>query len=151
MPTSPRNRPRIHHVNLMVDDLAAADAFYADVLGLPRADTPDLGFPAQFYDLNDSQQLHVNELDDEHPTRAHFCLRVENFDELFARAREMGVIETETWGKVRRLPGGVMQAFVRDPSGNMIELSCEADVPVDPAMFDLDFVESESQFYQRTS
>jgi len=141
----------IQHVNLMVDDLAAADAFYGEMLGLPRASTPDLGFPAQFYAVNSSQELHVNQLDDARPERAHFCLRVSDFDALFRRARELGVIETETWGKVRRLPTGVMQLFVRDPSGNLIELSCEADQPVDPAMFDLDFVESDEQFFSSSS
>jgi catechol 2,3-dioxygenase-like lactoylglutathione lyase family enzyme len=140
---------RIHHVNLMVDDLAAADAFYGDVLGLDRASTPDLGFPAQFYALDGGQQLHVNELDDTRPERAHFCLRVDDFDGVFARAREHDVIDVGTWGKVRRLPGGVMQLFVRDPAGNLIELSCEPDVHVDPGIFELDFVESDAQFFRR--
>jgi len=141
----------IQHVNLMVDDLAAADAFYGEVLGLERTPAPDMGFPAQFYKVNDIQELHVNELGDVHPERAHFCLRVGNFDEVFGRANELDIIETETWGKVRRLPTGVMQAFVRDPSGNLIELSCEADQPIDSAIFDLDFVDSESRFFNTSS
>ena len=135
---------RIHHVNLMVDDLAAATEFYEDVLGLERAPTPDLGFPAQFFTVNDGQELHVNELADVRPERAHFCLRVSDFDDLFRRARELGIVETETWGKVRRLPSGVMQLFVRDPAGNLIELSCEADQPVDESIFELDIVEPAS-------
>ena len=141
---------RIHHVNLAVDDLAAADEFYGDVLGLARNPTPDLGFPSQFYAVNDDQELHVNELVDTRPERAHFCLRVDDFDGLFRRARALGILETETWGKVRRLPGGVMQAFVRDPAGNLIERSCDADQLVDETLFDLDVVESESKFYSAT-
>jgi lactoylglutathione lyase len=141
----------IQHVNLMVDDLAATDAFYADVLGLERLTTPDLGFPAQFYRINEHQEIHVNELADSRPERAHFCLRVDNFDALFASALHLGVIDAETWGKVRRLPTGVMQAFVRDPSGNLIELSCEADQPIDPTMFDMDIVDSETQFFHKSS
>ena len=125
----------------MVDDLAAADAFYGDVLGLEQVVAPELGFPATFFKVNETQELHINELDDLRPERAHFCLRVADFDALFARTHALGIIETETWGKVRRLPTGVMQMFVRDPAGNLIELSCEADQPVDPAMFELDLVE----------
>ena len=53
--------------------------------------------------------------------------------------------------KVRRLPTGVMQAFIRDPSGNLIELSCEADQPVDPAIFELDIVDSETRFFSKTN
>lgn len=141
----------IQHVNLMVDDLAAADEFYGDVLGLERTPAPDLGFPAQFYNVNEGQQLHVNELGDVHPERAHFCLRLHNFDEVFRRALDLGIIETETWGKVRRLPTGVMQAFIRDPSGNLIELSCEADQPVDPSIFELDIVDSETRFFSKSN
>jgi len=141
---------RIHHVNLMVDDLDAADAFYGGFLGLERAPTPDLGFPASFYTLNEHQQLHINELADVRPERAHFCLRLGDFAGLATRAIELGIVETETWGKPRRLPGGEMQLFVRDPSGNLIELSCDADQPVDPAFFEHDVVEPEPQYYRRT-
>jgi lactoylglutathione lyase len=141
----------IQHVNLMVDDLAAADHFYGEILGFERTPAPDLGFPAQFYNVNGSQQLHVNELGDVHPERAHFCLRLDNFDEVFRRAYELGIIETETWGKVRRLPTGVMQAFIRDPSGNLIELSCDADQQVDPTIFELDIVDSETRFFSKSN
>lgn len=143
------SRNSIHHVNLMVDDLVAADEFYGDVLGLERAPTPDLGFPAQFFRVDENQELHVNQLEDRRPERAHFCLRVGDFNGLFARVHALGIIETDTWGRVRRLPTGVMQLFVRDPSGNLIELACDADQPVDPAIFDLDFVESDT-FFQHT-
>ncbi len=129
----------IQHVNVMVDDLAAAIYFYENLLGLDRAPTPDLGFPAQFFRVGGSQEIHVNELGDVHPERSHFCLRVDDFNAVFARALERDVFEIETWGKARRLPTGVMQAFVRDPAGNLIELSCEADQPVDPSIFELDF------------
>jgi catechol 2,3-dioxygenase-like lactoylglutathione lyase family enzyme len=141
---------RIHHVNLMVDDLEAADVFYGDVLGLERATTPDLGFPASCYTVNEHQQLHVNQLDDVRPERAHFCLRLADFDGLAARAIQLGIVEAETWGKARRLPTGEMQLFVRDPSGNLIELSCEADQPVDPAFFEHDFVAADPQFFHRS-
>ena len=82
----------IQHVNVMVDDLARADAFYAGLLGLERAPTPELGFPAQFYRVGETQQIHVNELPDVHAQRAHFCLRVDDFDGLFERAREQDLL-----------------------------------------------------------
>lgn len=135
----------IHHANVMVDDLATAIEFYGDVLGLERAETPDLGFPAQFFAVGDQQEIHVNELGDVHPERSHFCLRLDDFNGVFARALERGVFEKETWGGARRLPSGVMQAFVRDPSGNLIEISCGADQPVDPAIFDLGFVDASTR------
>ena len=141
----------IQHVNVMVDDLAIADRFYTEVLGLERAPTPELGFPAQFYRVGDFQQIHVNQLADVHPQRSHFCLRLDDFNGVFQRARERGLIDTATWGKVCRLASGVMQAFVRDPSGNLIELSCVADQPVDDAIFELDFVDARSNENYRSS
>ena len=131
----------IQHVNVMVDNLDAATEFYRDVLGLTEAFTPDLGFPAQFFAVDEFQEIHVNQLDDVHPERSHFCLRFTDFDSVFRKALDLGILETGTWGKARRLPTGVVQAFVRDPSGNLIEISCEADVPVDPAIFELDVFE----------
>jgi catechol 2,3-dioxygenase-like lactoylglutathione lyase family enzyme len=135
----------IQHVNVMVDDLDAAIEFYGDVLGLEPTTTPDLGFPAQFFAVGDGQEIHVNELGDLHPERSHFCLRLADFNGVFARALERDAFEKETWDGARRLANGVMQAFVRDPSGNLIEISCESGQPVDPAIFELDFVDASSE------
>ncbi len=88
----------IQHVKVMVDDLSVADVFYTVVLGLERAPTPDLGFPAQFYSVGDFQQIHVNQLADVHPQRSHFCLRLDDFNGVFARALERQLIDTATWG-----------------------------------------------------
>jgi hypothetical protein len=46
------------------------------------------------------------------------------------------VIDTSPWGKVRRLPDGAMQMFVRDPAGNLIEISCHPSTPIDESIFD---------------
>ena len=132
---------RIQHVNLMVDDLARAVEFYGTALGLTAVPTPAMDFPAQFFKINDLQEIHLNQLQDVRPERAHFCLRVDDFTGHFLRMKALGAIEITTWGKVRRLPSGVMQMFVRDPAGNLIELSSEADEHVDPSIFDEDLVE----------
>ena len=131
-PTNEKPETQIQHVNLMVSDLAAAVRFYTGVLGLGIADTPDLGFPAQFVAINDYQQIHLNQLPDTTPERAHFCLRVADFNGVFARAKAAGVIETGTWGPAKRLPSGVLQMFVRDPEGNLVEIACDAEQAVDP-------------------
>ena len=122
----------IQHVNLMVGDLESAVDFYTNVLGLGLATTPELGFPAQFIAINDYQEIHLNQLPDVRPERAHFCMRVADFNAVFRRAKSAGVVETHTWGHARRLPSGVMQVFVRDPDGNLVEIACDPDQPVDP-------------------
>ena len=122
----------IQHVNLAVSDLAAAVAFYTDVVGLGLASTPDLGFPAQFIAINDYQEIHLNEVTDVTPQRSHFCLRVEDFNGVFLRSKAAGAIDTTTNGKAHRLATGVMQMFVRDPHGHLVEIACDADQPIDP-------------------
>ena len=127
---------RLQHVNVMVRDLSDAIEFYGTGLGLEAVPTPEMGFPAQFFKINELQEIHVNELPDTPPERAHFCLRLDDFNGAFHRMEALGVIETRTWGKAKRLASGVVQMFVRDPSGNLIELSCESDQAVDPAIFE---------------
>jgi lactoylglutathione lyase len=125
----------LQHVNLQVGDLATAVAFYTDVIGLGLSPTPDIGMPAQFIAINDYQEIHINQSDDVKPERAHFCLRVADFNGVYHRAKAAGVIESQTWGHAKRLASGVVQMFVRDPAGNLVEIACDADQPVDDEVF----------------
>lgn len=125
----------MQHVNIQVPDLDAAVAFYTEVLGLGLNPTPDIGVPAQFVAINDYQEIHINQTDDVKPERAHFALRVDDFNAVYRRAAAAGAVETKAWGPARRLASGVMQLFVRDPAGNLVEIGCDADQPVDPEVF----------------
>jgi lactoylglutathione lyase len=125
----------IQHVNVNVDDLDTAIPFYRDVLGLPLDETPDQGFRSQFFRIGTTQQIHMNEMRDERQFRGHFCLVVPDFMGVFARAKAAGVIDVAPWGKVRQLPNGKMQMFVRDPSGNLIEIANASSEPIDLAIF----------------
>jgi catechol 2,3-dioxygenase-like lactoylglutathione lyase family enzyme len=138
----------IHHVNVNVDDLDAAVAFYRDVLGLPLDDTPDQGFRSQFFRIGALQQIHMNEIADAHPFRGHFCLVVPDFTAVFGRAKAAGAIDLKPWGRVRRLPSGAMQMFVRDPSGNLIEIASARDADIDPALFADELVEPKPGVYR---
>lgn len=131
----------IHHVNIMVDDLAAATEFYRDVIGLEPAVTPDLGFPAQFFTIAPGQELHVNELDDVHPRRAHFCLRLDDFAAVVGRADAAGAVDVVTWGRANRIGTGVVQLFLRDPAGNLIELNSQPRERFDDAFYDRPYVD----------
>lgn len=126
---------QIHHVTVIVDNLERACAFYEDVLGLEPVHMVPLDFPAQFYKVGERQQLHVTEWEDAHSFRGHVCLQVDEFMPIFERARALGIIDTAPWGKVRKLPDGAMQMFIRDPAGNLIEISCKPGTPIDPAIF----------------
>ena len=45
-------------------------------------------------------------------------------------------------GKVRRLPDGAMQMFIRDPAGNLVEITCPPDYPVAERVFADEVAES---------
>jgi len=139
----------IQHVNVNVENLDAAIPFYRDILGLPLDHTPDQGFRCQFFKIGPVQQIHMNEIRDERQFRGHFCLVVPDFMGLFARAKARNVIDVAAWGKVRQLPNGKMQMFVRDPSGNLIEIASSNGESIDLAVFhDDDLVEPQRGIYR---
>ncbi|OUR76006.1 hypothetical protein A9Q83_16400 [Alphaproteobacteria bacterium 46_93_T64] len=130
----------LQHVNILVDDLAVGVAFYNGVLGVELDDTPDLDFPAQFFKFANGAQIHMNEFKDTRPYRAHFCIVVDDFNAVFRRVKAAGAIDNEPWGKIRRLPTGTMQMFVRDPAGNLLEIASRKGDEIDPAIFEDELV-----------
>jgi catechol 2,3-dioxygenase-like lactoylglutathione lyase family enzyme len=138
----------INHVTLVVSDLEQARAFYERELGLEPLPTFNLDFPAQFYRLNERQQLHITEWPDDQPSfRGHVCFQVDDFTSTFRRMRELGAIDVRPWGRVRRLPDGAMQMFLRDPAGNLVEISFPPGGAVDEAIFDDELVEAGVSVY----
>jgi len=126
----------IQHVNVMVDNLDEGVAFYRDVIGLELDDTPDHDFPSQFFKFDNNTQIHMNEFADTKPFRAHFCIVVDDFNDVFRRLKKAGVIDVEPWGKVRRLDSGSMQMFSRDPSGNLVEIASRPEDKIDQDILD---------------
>ncbi len=129
---------RIHHITLMVTDLAAAREFYVGELGLTERRVEGLDYPGAFLVVNEAQELHLAQLPDEAPSfRGHFCLRVPDFSVVFHRMKELGVLDTTPWGRIRELPDRSLQLYVRDPSGNLVELTSEPEhrQAIDPSIF----------------
>lgn len=124
----------IHHVSLIVDDLEKAREFYTNTLGLEELPAFAFDYPVQFYQINEREQLHLTEWKDAVSFRGHYCLEVDDFNAAFHRFKQMGIIDTAPWGKVRRLPSGAMQMFVRDPAGNLIEITYRGEAPIDESV-----------------
>ena len=104
-------------MSINVDDVDAAIGFYTDVLGLvPRGDRPDFGFGGAWLDAG-GQQVHLIEGTPPPGVGQHFALQVDDLDATVAELRGRGV-EVSDPGPV----GTSRQAFLADPSGNMIEL-----------------------------
>jgi len=107
----------VHHVSINVADVDAALTFYTEVLGLTqRSDRPDFGFPGAWLDAG-GQQLHLIGGSVPKGEGQHFALRVADLDatveELRARGVQVGDPSPVGTGR---------QAFVMDPSGNLVEL-----------------------------
>jgi glyoxylase I family protein len=110
----------VHHVAICVDDLEAARQFYVERLGCTeRTDRPDFGFPGAWLDAG-AQQIHLMQLTaNERVPLQHFAIQVADLDVAVGELVANGV-------DVRRssyVPGAGHQAFLKDPSGNEIELN----------------------------
>jgi catechol 2,3-dioxygenase-like lactoylglutathione lyase family enzyme len=127
---------KINHVTLIVDNLEEAGEFYEKELGLEPLPAFNFDYPVMFFDINDEQQLHLSEWEDTPSFRGHVCMQVDDFNSIFYRMKELDAIDIKPWGKVRQLPDGAMQMFVRDPSGNLVELSSHPDADIDEAIFE---------------
>ena len=122
----------LHHVSIVVSDIAAAKAFYGGLLGLRELRRPAFDFEGAWYALGD-RQLHLivhtpgrtrrgtTEIDSRD---GHFAVRVESYDATLAFLRSRGIT-------VRESPRNVTpwaQLYITDPDGNVIEFNVERKV-----------------------
>ena len=109
----------VHHVSLVVRDLAAARRFYVEALELEEIPRPAFPFPGAWL-RSGAQEIHlIEQADFEPPEGQHFAFRASGLDALAERLAARGV---ELRGPFE-VPGAGRQAFLRDPTGNLIELN----------------------------
>jgi catechol 2,3-dioxygenase-like lactoylglutathione lyase family enzyme len=109
----------VHHVSLNVDDAEKTGRFYIDVLGLEVLPRPDFPFAGYWLRAGD-QEIHLIQVPDHRvPGGEHFAFRVDDVDAVCRELTERGVKVS----KPMQIPGGGKQAFLRDPSGNLLELN----------------------------
>jgi catechol 2,3-dioxygenase-like lactoylglutathione lyase family enzyme len=125
---------RLDHAALIVSDPEAAKRFYVGVLGLEEAPRPPtFTFPGFWVRIGD-RQLHV--IGEAEPGRAgethpgyrdeelaggytsHFAIHVDDLDRTLEGVRSRG---GEIVGGPRPRGDGVLQAYVEDPDGNVVE------------------------------
>jgi catechol 2,3-dioxygenase-like lactoylglutathione lyase family enzyme len=109
---------KLQHVALAVRDLDEALAFYAH-LGFAPIPRPDFGFPGAWLQA-ELAQIHLTvEPDLAVRTANHLALEVDNIETLVASLEQDGL----RVGLVPEVPGAGRQAFLQDPTGNLIELN----------------------------
>jgi glyoxylase I family protein len=107
----------LEHAALTVDDLDAALDFYA-LLGFDSIPRPDFGFPGAWLKAGDAQ-IHLVVADDPAPhILNHVALCVGDIDASVADLRGKGLRVSDP-----SPVGDGRQAFLKDPSGNLLELT----------------------------
>ncbi len=129
-------RSEFNHVTIYGSDLDELVAFYTEVFGLERVQSPNLGNPLAWLRCGD-KQLHIVERETEPPRYHHFGLTVDDFEAVFELARERGLFDEalapEEGLPVFELPDGAVQMYLRDPAGNLVEVDWPAVERLDPA------------------
>ena len=122
------------HVSVSAGDLEGSVRFYEEFFGMEEVPSPEFSGPVRWLRVG-NLQLHLFFDEDPAPQRHHFALDVDDFRGAFRKAEEMGVrVPSGNYSTVRRLPGGEAQMYIRDPSGNLVEINGRG-VFLDPAVY----------------
>jgi YD repeat-containing protein len=114
---------RINHVSVNALDLEESARFYEALFGMERIPTPLFpDGPVLWLRVGD-QQLHLFERKTDAPPYHHLAFDVDDFEAVYLKARELGLLDPGTFGtQIREHPAGWVQMYLRDPAGNLIEI-----------------------------
>jgi lactoylglutathione lyase len=113
----------LNHVSVSAKDLATSTHFYEDLLGMERIPTPNFGGKVQWLRIG-TQQLHLAEREVTINNLNHFGITVDDFPQVYYRAKEMGIFNDRMQGyHLCELPDGKVQLYVKDPAGNTLEIN----------------------------
>jgi catechol 2,3-dioxygenase-like lactoylglutathione lyase family enzyme len=119
-PASPR--VGLNHVSIAAHDLEESIAFYTEVFGLERIPSPEFGFPVEWL-LAGDRQLHLFQSADPPPSGAHLSFEVEDPVAVYRAVKERGLLHTPFGYCAAELPGGELQLYLKDPTGNLVEVN----------------------------
>lgn len=112
----------LNHVSVRVDDLDESVRFYREAFGLEPIVAPSFDAPVAWLRAGELQ-VHLYEKPGPRPDSGHFALHVEDFGAVYRFGVETGSLSRGSHGHaVYVLPGGEAQMYLRDPSGNMVEV-----------------------------
>ena len=114
-------RTGINHVSVNARNLQESVDFYVELLGAEPIATPNFGLPVQWLALGRTQ-LHLFERDVQAPSHHHLGITVDDLEPVFRVAERRDAFDREAFGNhLVELPGDVVQLYVRDPAGNLVE------------------------------
>jgi catechol 2,3-dioxygenase-like lactoylglutathione lyase family enzyme len=113
---------RINHVSINALDLQESVDFYVELLGAEPIPTPNFGIPVQWLALGRTQ-LHLFERDTQPPSHHHLGITVDDLEPVYRAARRRGAFDGDAFrNHLVELPGDVVQLYIRDPAGNLVEI-----------------------------
>jgi catechol 2,3-dioxygenase-like lactoylglutathione lyase family enzyme len=113
---------RINHVSVNARDLRESVDFYVELLGAEPIPTPNFGLPVQWLALGRTQ-LHLFERDLRPTSHHHLGITVDDLEPVYRAAERRDAFDRQSFGNhLVELPGGVVQLYVRDPAGNLVEI-----------------------------
>ena len=113
---------RINHVSINARDLQESVDFYVDLLGAEPIETPNFGIPVQWLALGRTQ-LHLFEKDLTPTSHHHLGITVDDVEPVYRAAERRDAFDDQAFGnRLVELPGDVVQLYVRDPAGNLVEI-----------------------------
>lgn len=128
----------IHHIALTVTDVERSRRFYREILSINEIPRPPFGFPGAWFQVGDSQELHLIVHDRstfrEKPldTRdVHFAVRVPNYHAAVQFLRSKGYKEDADPNDPMRMivqphpTAGYPQIYICDPDWHVIEINAE--------------------------
>jgi catechol 2,3-dioxygenase-like lactoylglutathione lyase family enzyme len=112
----------INHVSINALRLSESVDFYIELLGAEPLPTPNFGLPVQWLAVGASQ-LHLFERDLTPTSHHHVAFTVDDLQGPYRVAERRGAFDRQAFGNhLVELPGDVVQLYVRDPAGNLVEL-----------------------------
>jgi catechol 2,3-dioxygenase-like lactoylglutathione lyase family enzyme len=113
---------RINHVSINALDLQESVGFYVELLGAEPIATPNFGIPVQWLALGDTQ-LHLFERDLTPTSHHHLGITVDDLEPVYRAAERRGAFDDAAFrNRLVELPGDVVQLYLRDPAGNLVEI-----------------------------
>jgi len=113
---------RINHVSINAQNLQESVDFYVDLLGAEPIATPNFGLPVQWLAFGPTQ-LHLFERDLTPTSHHHFGITVDDLEPVYRAAERRKAFDDIAFrNRLVELPGDVVQLYLRDPAGNLLEI-----------------------------
>jgi catechol 2,3-dioxygenase-like lactoylglutathione lyase family enzyme len=113
---------QINHVSVNARDLEESVHFYVELFGAEPLVTPNFGLPVRWLALGRTQ-LHLFERDVQPTSHHHVAITVDDVEPVYRAAHRRDAFDRQAFGNhLVELPGDIVQLYVRDPAGNLVEI-----------------------------